>query len=877
MLRAWLMRFAGMFGKRRREREFVEELESHLQFHVEDNLRRGMSREEARRKALIKLGGLEQTKEICRERLGLPFIDTFLQDVRYGLRQLRRNPGFTVTGILTLALGIGSVTAIFGVMDALLLRPLPYPEGNQLVTLWQRNLQANVPRGYVSAANFYDWQKQSQGSFAALTAFAPWPLNLSGAGSPERLNGVLVTPRFFSVLGVKPAQGRTFVAGEDDPARAAVAVASDALWRRLFGAGTRLAQQTITIDGTKTLIVGVMPPGFSFPSDGIELWIPLALSPANRANREGGWLQALGRLRDGIGVRQAQGAMDVIARRIEQNNPRTQAGWGISLVPLREQQVGNLRPRLWLMLGAVALLLLAACTNVASLLLARALETKREIAVRAAIGATRARVARQLMTESFLLGIAGGGGGILLAHWILMTANGAFAQAVPSAPELKMDPVVLGFAFLLTAGSTALCGLVPALQAANVNLHHWLKSGRRSATGYPRARRTLVAAQIAVSYVLLMGAGLLSRSLIKLLSVDPGFETRNTLALDLSLPRSRYPNSQRQIQFAQEVLQRIRGLAGVEHAGAVSDLPMRGNTMTFPVAQEGQSPQAGDELEKVGVRWITPDYFAAMKIGVLRGRLIGERDNANSLPVAVVNHAMVRRLWPGGLRLGTRLRLAGDPRWFSVVGVVNDVHQIGLDAEEVPALYLPYLQKNQDWLNWMTLVVHTSSKAEELANAIQMQIWGVDRDQPVTRIATMADYVAESVALPRFTTVLASGFSLAALLITLVGLYGVMAYSVSQRKQEFGVRAALGASAGEIRRLVLWQGGKLALAGLGCGVAAALLITRSLQSLLFKTSVTDPLTLLSTGFVLIAVAVTACYIPAHHATQVDPMAALRYE
>jgi putative ABC transport system permease protein len=872
-----LTRLGALFRRRQLESDLDEELQFHVEMKTRENVAAGMSPEAARAAALRQFGNVVRTKEKTRTAWTLPRLESIFQDLRYGLRQLRRNPGFTVAAVLTLALGIGSVTAIFGVMDALLLRPLPYPEGNQLVTLWQRNLQAGVPQGHVSAANFYDWQKQSHGSFVALTAFAPWPLNLSGAASPERLDGVLVTPDFFSVLGVKPAQGRTFVAGEDDPAKAAVAVVSNALWRRLFGAGARLTHQTITIDGTKTLIVGVMPPGFSFPSDGIELWVPLALSPANRANREGGWLQVLGRLKDGIGIQQAQGAMEVIARRIEQDNPQTQAGWGIHLVPLREQQVGNLRPRLWLMFGAVALLLLAACTNVASLLLARSMETKHEIAVRAAIGATRARVVRQLMTESLLLGIAGGGGGILLAHWILMTASSAFAQAVPSAPELKMDPVVLGFAFLLSAGSAALCGLVPALQAGNVNLHDSLKSGRRSATGYPRARRTLVAAQIAVSYVLLVGAGLLSRSLIKLLSVDPGFETRNTLALDLSLPRSRYPNSQKQILFTQEVLRRIRRLPGVEDAGAVSDLPMRGNTMTFPIVQEGQSPQAGDKLDKVGVRWVTPGYFAAMKMEVLRGRLIGERDNANSPPVAVVNHAMVRRLWPGGLRLGERLRLEEDRRWFSVVGVVNDVHQIGLDAEEVPAVYLPYLQKNQDWLNWMTLVVHTSNKAEGLAKAIQAQIWSVDPDQPVTKIATMADYVAESVALPRFTTALASGFSLAALLITLVGLYGVMSYSVSQRQQEFGVRAALGASAAEIRRLVLWQGGKLALAGLGCGVAAALLVTRWLQSLLFKTSVTDPLTLLLTALVLTAVAVAACYIPARRATQVDPMVALRCE
>ncbi len=874
---SFLNRLRAIFRRGEFESDLDEELKFHVEMKTRENVEAGMSPEEARRAALRQFGNVARAKEDTRTAWTFPRLESILQDIRYGLRQFRRSPGFTIVAVLTLALGIGSVTAIFGVMDALLLRPLPYPEGNQLVTLWQGNLQADVPRGHVSAANFYDWQKQSHGSFAALTAFAPWPLNLSGAASPERLNGVLVTPEFFSVLGVKPAQGRTFVAGEDDPAKAAVAVVSDALWRKLFGAGARLTQQTITINGTKTLIVGVMPPGFSFPSHGIELWVPLALSPANRSNREGGWLQVLGRLKDGIGVQQAQGAMNVIARRIEQDNPRTQAGWGISLVPLREQQVGNLRARLWVMFGAVALLLLAACTNVASLLLARAMETKHEIAVRAAIGATRARLVRQLMTEYLLLAIAGGGGGILLAHWILMFANSAFVQAAPTAPGLKMDPVVLGFAFVLTAGSAAMCGLAPALQAAKVNLHDSLKSGRRSAAGYPRARRTLVTAQIAVSYVLLMGAGLLSRSLIKLLSVDPGFETRNTLALDLSLSRSRYPNSQKQIQFAQEVLQRIRGLPGVEHAGAVSDLPMRGNTMTFPIVREGQSPQAGDKLDKVGVRWVTPDYFAAMKMDALRGRLIGERDNANSPPVAVVNHAMVRRLWPGGLRLGVRLRLEEDPRWFSVVGVVNDVHQIGLDAEEVPALYLPYLQKNQDWLNWMTLAVHTSNKPQELANAIRAQIWSVDRDQPVTKIATMEDYVAESVALPRFSTVLASGFSLAALLITLVGLYGVMSYSVSQRRQEFGVRAALGASAGEIRRMVLWQGGKLALAGLGCGVAVALWVTRWLQSLLFKTSVTDPLTLLSTALVLTAVVVAACYIPARRATKVDPMVALRYE
>jgi putative ABC transport system permease protein len=886
-----LKRLAQLKLEPAREAEIAEELAQHLEDRFQELVSGGATEAEARRLALAELSeenllarGLRRVEHETPQEPVVPgggdrgnFFASLWQDIRYGLRMLRKNPGFTTVAVLTLALGIGANTTIFAVMDALLLRPLPYPQGDQLVTVWERNVSAGVPQGQVSAANFYDWEKQSRGSFSALAAFAEWPLNLTGMAEPERLSGALVTPDFFSVLGVQPAHGRSFVAGEDDPARAGAAVVSEALWRRLFGPEARLGQQTLTLNGAKTLIVGVMPPAFSFPSNTVDLWVPLSLSPENRNNREGRWLKVVGRLKNGISVLQAQEAMNVIARRIEQDNPRTNAGWGVELASLREQQVGNLRTRLWVTFGAVGLLLLVACSNVASLLLARATERRHEIAVRAAIGATRARIVRQLVTEHLLLGAAGGGGGILLAHWILLLAGKVFVEAVPGAAGLEIDPVVLGFAILLTAGAVAMCGLIPALQAAKINLNDSLKSGRRLAAGNPRARQALVAAQIAVSYVLLVGAGLLSRSLMKLLAVNPGFETRNTLAMDLNLQRSRYPNSQKQIQFAQQVLQRIEELPGVEHAGLVSDLPMRGNTMTFRIVQEGQSSQAGDKLEKVGVRWVTPGYFAAMKMSTLSGRLISESDNAHSAPVAVVNRSMVRRLWPGGLPMGVRLRLEDDPRWFSVVGVVNDVHQIGLGEDEVPAMYVPYLQKTQDWLNWMTLVVHTSNRPEQLVSAIRSQIWSVDKDQPVAKIESMEDYVAESVALPRFSSAMASAFSLAALLITVVGLYGVMSYSVSQRRKEIGVRAALGADAGEIRRLILWQGGRLALSGLGLGMGVALGVTRWLQSLLFRISVTDPLTLGSTALILMTVAVAACFIPARRATKVDPMVALRYE
>jgi putative ABC transport system permease protein len=876
-LRVFAERFLALFRKQELEQELDDEVRSHLEMLTEENLRRGMSSAEARNAALRSFGGVTQAKEAYRDQRGLPFLETFFQDIRYGLRMLAKNPGFTAVAVITLALGIGANTAIFGVMNALLLRPLPYPQGNQLITLWERNLPAGIPDGQVSAANFYDWQKQSNSSFSALTAYAEWPLNLSGAATPQRLSGVLVSPEFFSVLGVRPAQGRTFVAGEDDPANAGVAVVSDALWRSLFGEETRLTQQTITLDGQKTAIIGVMPPEFSFPSNTVQLWVPLALSPQNRSNRDGRWLKVLGRLRSGIGVRQAHEAMNVIARRLEQDYPRSNAGWGIELVPLREQQVGNFRMRLWVMCGAVGLLLLVACTNVAGLLLARASERKHEIAVRAAIGATRVRVVRQLVTEHLLLAIAGGAAGVLLAYWILLLASKEFVRAVPGLGKPGMDAAVFGFAALLSLVSVAMCGLVPAVEAAKLNLHDSLKSGSRSAVGNPRSRQALVAAQIAVSYVLLVGAGLLSRSLMKLLTVDPGFETRNTLALDLNLPRSRYSGSHQQIQFAQEVLRRIRELPGVEHAGAVSDLPMRGNTMTFRIVQEGQSPQAGNKLEKVGVRWVTPGYFAAMKMTLLSGRLLSENDNTSSVPVALVNRAMAQRLWPGGSPIGARVRLEEDPRWSSVVGVVNDVHQLGLDQDEVPALYLPYLQKTEDWLNWMTLVVHTSMDPEQLVSLIRAQIWSVDKDQPVAKIASMEDYVAESVALPRFSSLLASAFSMVALLIALVGFYGVMSYSVSQRRQEIGVRAALGADAGRIRRLILWQGGRLALVGLGFGFCLSLWVTRWLQSLLFKVRVNDPLTLVLTALLLMAVVVAACYLPARRATKVDPMVALRHE
>jgi putative ABC transport system permease protein len=736
-----------------------------------------------------------------------------------------------------------------------------------------------VKWGAVSAANYYDWRDQNA-VFTAVAHFAPWRLNLTGVAEPEQLRGALVSPNFFSALGVAAARGRTFLPDEDVAGKDAVAVVSAGLWNRLFGPAARLAGQSLTLNGGSSTIVGVMPPGFSFPARDIDLWIPLALNAANRQNREGRWLSAMARLKPGVSREQAQQNMNVIAARLERAYPASNAGWGAAVVPLHDWLVGDSRTTLLVLLGAVSFLLLIACSNVANLLLARAAGRSHEMSLRAALGAGRLRIAQQLITESFALSLVGGALGLLLAYWSIGILRSVFPGVIPRVSEVAVDGRVLIFTLLLSAITAALFGVAPAMSASRGNLFEPLKSGGRSPMTGPRAQRSrsvFVVAEIALAMILLVGASLLTRSLLSLMRVDTGFDPRNTLTAQVTLPQSRYRGSAQHVAFFQQVLERIQSLPGVEAAGAVSDLPMRHNEMLFKVSVDGADPRLQAETPRAGVRWVTPGYFRAMRIPLRAGRYFADSDSASAPKVAIVSQSMARRMWPDQDPIGKRVKLDEDASWVTVTGVVSDIRQTDLDAEEAAGLYFPHAQKTQEWLNWMTLVVQTRPELGSLASAIRAQVWAVDKDQPVAEIAPLEQYVAESAAMPRLRTWLLGSFSLVALLLAVVGIYGIVQYSVSRRIHEIGVRVALGATPASVVTLILRSGLKLILTGVVIGLAGAAAATRFLSTLLFNVRPDDAATFLSVALLLTLVALLATYLPARRALRVDPAIALRQE
>jgi putative ABC transport system permease protein len=871
----WL-KIRALFRSPRLEKDLEDELGFHLAMRREKHQASGKPPAEAQAAACREFGNVMNFKEACREMRTFASLEIFWRDLRYALRSLRRSPGFTAVAVVTLALGIGATVSIFSIVYVALLRPLPYPEPDRLVALSASNPKAGFLHGPASAADFYDWRAQNE-VFSTVTAYSGWSLNLTEVPMPERLSAALVSPEFFSVLGVAPAQGRGFLAHEDQPDAASVAVVSDRLWTRLFGDSAALAGQTLTLNGSRTTIVGVMPAGFGFPSTSVELWVPLSLTPQNRQNREGRWLSVMARIKPGITRGGAQQNMNVIASRLQRDYPATNTGLTADVVPLDESLVGNLRTRLLVLLGAVGLLLLIACSNVANLLLARAASRTPELALRAAIGASRTRIVRQLLAESLVLALAGGAGGLVLAYWSVSAFRVLAPPAIPRLDNLALDGHVLAFALLLPLVTVLLFGLMPALQSSKLDLHRPLKSGGRTLVGLGLRHRTLlVTSQIALACVLLVGAGLLVKSFLRLMSVNPGFDPRNVITMQLSLPRSGYPN-QRQIAFFQQVLERVRALPAVEQAGAISDLPMRGNSMTFKIVLDGRGQPLEPKKPEAGARWVTAGYFSTMRIPLVKGRFLDDRDTASAPLVAVVNRAMMKRYWPTAGAIGARVRLEEDPRWFSIVGVVEDIKQLGLDAGEVPALYLAHAQKSQEWMNWMTLAVRTASDPDKQLNAIRAQVLAVDRNQPVADIVTLDQYLAASVALPRFSSAMVASFSVVALVMALVGIYGIIAYSASQRRHEMGIRMALGARPFDVLRLVAGDGLRMTLIGVLAGLSAALALTRVLANQLFGIEPTDPATFAVMPIILIAVALLASYIPARRATKVDPTAALRHD
>jgi putative ABC transport system permease protein len=812
-------------------------------------------------------------------------METLLDDLRFGFRMLRKAPGFTMVAVVVLALGIGANTAIFSVVNAVLLRPLPFQDSDRLVQVWHVPPPKSFPgmtRFSVSPANYLDWEKQSH-AFESMAIYGYSNYSLAGSGDPESVTGIRVSPEFFSILRIHPILGRVFLPEENQTGRGRVAVLSQSFWQTHFASDPDIVGRTILLDSLTYSVVGVIPTRTAFPTSSDpkaqpQLWTPLAWTDAERAIRGNHNYLVIARLSPGADVKQAGAEMSTISSRLEQQYPEDDKGWGATVVPLREQLVGDVRPALMVLLGAVGFVLLIACANVANLVLVKTLARQKEIAIRTALGASSVRVARQILSETLLLALTGAVLGLILAHFGVELIVAFLAQSLPRTTDITVDGWVLAFTLVISLLTGLAAGLVPAVRASKTNLNDSLKQGvgRTDAdSGDSRMRSVLVVSEVALSLVLLIGAGLMVRSLSRLRNVDPGMDSYNVLTMSFALSSTKYNKPIQQIGFYDQLLQRVRALPGVASAGAIDSLPLGGGSIQ-PIAVEGRPQVPMSEQPEVAVRVVEPGFIATMRIPLLQGRQLSSSDVADRPSVIVVSESMAKRFWPGQDPIGKRLKMTFSPeKSREIVGVVGDVKGDGLDVlEPVATLYVPLAQQPTPY---MSLVVRTSAPPNTLISAISNAVHEVDREQPVVGVITMDDIVANSLSHQRFSMLLLSAFSGLALVLAAIGIYSVLAYSVRRRIREIGVRMALGARRADILQMILGQGTKLALIGTGIGIAAALGLTRLMSSQLFGVTATDPVTFLSVAALIVLVALAACYIPARRATKVDPMVALRYE
>ncbi|HET9983694.1 MAG TPA: ABC transporter permease [Longimicrobiales bacterium] len=899
----WL---GGWFGRGRRERELADELAFHLEMATEQNIARGMSAAEARRAALLAFGGVERFKEEARDARGTRLLENFAGDVRYAARGLRRAPGFTAAAVVTLGLGIGANSAIFSAVDAVLLRPPPFPAPGRLVLLWGQRPDAGSPELPISYPNFRDL-REATSAFAGVAAWSSFEdsrLVLTGAGEPEQLRFGVASGDFFDVLGVWPVAGRTFTPADDEARSGPVVLVSEGLWRRRLGGEPGAVGRSLTLDGRPYTVVGVLPASFRFGGDrhAPDVWIPLGQDPAGTGPRSrqfargASFLGVVARLRPGVGVGRAQADADAAAARLAERYPHFDREWRIRVVPLAERAVEGRRPTLLVLLAAVGCVLLIACANVANLLLARGTTRARELALRTALGAGRARIVVQLLTEAGVLALAGGALGLAAAAGLLrllghldLASPSVFVPYTTPTTALRVDGRALAFTLALCAATTALAGLWPALHAARGGSASRLADGGRGSDA-PAGRRTrdaLVVAEIAVSLVLLAGAGLMLRTLTALRRVDPGFHAEHVLTAEVGLPDGRYADPDRVRAFWGALLERARALPGVRDAGAVQLLPLAGIGPSTDFVLEGGPPPRPGEGPEVRYAVATPGYVGALGIRVLRGRDFDRRDDERAARVALVSESMARHSWPGQDPIGKRvalsieaLRFRGDgppildfpSAYRTVVGVVADVRHDALSREPAPHLYLPLAQHPA---REMTVVLRTTGDPAALAAALRRTVASIDPAQPVSDIRGMEDVVAQTVGQPRYRTLLLGLFGAVAALLAAIGLYGVLAYGVARRTREIGVRIALGATSRDVFRLVGADALRLAAAGLALGVAGALAATRMLSGLLFGVRAIDPLTFLAATAGLLAVAAAAAWLPARRAACVDPADALR--
>ena len=813
---------------------------------------------------------------------------TFLQDLRYALRQLIKSPGFTLVALATLALGIGANTAIFSVVNGALLRPLPFHDPARLVRVWHVPPAKNFPgmtRFSVSAANYLDWQNQNH-IFERMAIYTYRGFTLTGSGKPERVDACAVSPQFFQTLGVEPMLGRVLLPEEEEPGRANVVVLSYRFWQEHFASNRDVVGRDITVDGRNYLLAGVMPPNFRFP-EFAQMWTPMAWTDTQRAVRGEHHYVVIARLKPGVDLNQAQAEMNTISSRLEQLYPADDKGWGAVVVPLHDDMVSDIRPAMLVLFGAVACVLLIACVNVANLILAKGFSRQKEIAIRTALGASSARVLRQVLTESVLLSLVGGALGLTYAPFGVRLIKAFLADKLPHSVQIDLDLKVLLFTAAVSLLTGVLSGILPALRLAHKNVSQTLKQGLgrtdSDATGR-RTRTALVVSEVALSLVLLIGAGLLIRSFQRLHGVNPGFDSHGVLTASIEVAQKKFPEPADQAQFFDQVLQRVRALPSVISAGVIDAIPLSGDGSHQPIAIDGRPVVAMSEQPEVDVRLISPGYMSAMRIPVLRGRDLNDTDVAGRPGAVLISESMARQFWPGEDAIGKHLTLTFNPQFSrEVIGIVGDVKVDGLDQTR-PAVVL-YESLGQlstpslgGWQSFpMTLVVRTATSPSAVATPVSNAVHQLDPDMPLRDILTMDDLVATSLSQQRFDTLLLGTFAALALILAAIGIYSVLSYSVKRRVGEIGIRMALGARLSDVLRMVVVEGMKPTLLGLVIGVVAALAFGRVMSSLIYQTAPSDPLTFVAVAALLMLVGFVATIIPAYRASRVDPMVALRDE
>ena len=880
-VRAWFLRLFGVFATARAEQEVSAELESHLQLHIDDNVRAGMTPDEARRRAVIALGSIEGTKEAVRDRRGLPSVESLVRDLRHGARTLLKAPGFTIAGVVILGLGIGVNSAIFTVVNAVVLRPLPFADADRIMRVWHTPPPQTFtdPVFALSPANFIDWDEQNQ-VFERMAIYRTGRRTLTGAGEPDSVVVYRASADFLPILGITPIIGSAFNRSDDRVGGPRTALLAEPFFNTRFGGDPSIVGKTIVLDRVDYTVIGVVPRPTTF-IDQAQIFVPLQWTPAEQTNRSNHNYRGIAKLKRGVSVAQAQADMSAIAKRLELQYPEDNQDWGVLIRPLQEDLIGTVRTSLLVLLGAVALVLLIACANLANLMLVRTHARAREIAVRVALGASRLRVLQQLLSEGVVLGIGGGLAGLAAAYFGVDALKAAFGDALPRANEVGVDTRVLLFTSVVAVATGLAAAFVPAWQLTGRDANEALKSGPargNSSSGDGRLRNLLVVSEVALALMLLVGAGLLVRSLSGLRAVDPGFDPSNTLTAFINIPEAKYPTPEQRNQFFDRVGERLRALPGVESAAWIDTVPLSGGGSTQYVAVEGQPPMKESEMPVVAVRLPSPGYFKTARIPFVAGRDFTDADGYGRPRVVIVSENTAKRFWPGENPIGKHITLSMMTKEPSeVVGVVREVKDGSLEANAAESETVVYAPAKQFAYNGSMLVMRTAGEPRSHARSLIATVRDIDPELPVLNIATLEEIVEESLGQRPLAMMLLAGFAVLALLLATVGIYSVLAYTVRQRVREIGIRMALGAPSTGVLRLIVIEGLKPTLIGVALGLALAAALVRVMATLLFGVDQHDPQTFTAVAVLMVVVGVVATLVPAYRATRVDPIVTLRSE